>query len=307
MMKCVEAIEYVRPMRGRSHPHLLRCSDGGYYVVKFQSNVHGGRILANELLGSTLATHMLLPVPEFALVYVGDEMVRFCEKGAKLAGAAELSNDPCPTRLCFGSRLPSCDDALVADEPFDTPDSGGYSFTRVENARDFLGMLVFDQWTCNRDTRQVIYVRTNHNSQLKVYMIDEGCCFGNTWRFKDSPFLGLYRNPRTYSTVQGVSSFDPWLVIVEKAITLTALEAAAMQIPSQWYQDDFASLSKLLETLDRRRRRIRGLLLATLAARPKWFSVASATLPIRVSSLVSVSKTTSSIRSQVRSETSASK
>lgn len=307
MIKCVEAIEYVRPMCGKSRPHLLRCSDGGQYVVKFQTNVHGGRVLANELLGSTLATHMLLPVPEFSIVCVGDEMVRCCEKEAKLVGAAELSNDPCPTRLCFGSRLPSCDNALVADEPFDTPDSGGYSFSRVENARDFLGMLVFDQWACNRDTRQAIYVRTNHNSQLRVYMIDEGCCFGNTWRFQDSPYLGLYRSPRTYSAVQGIGSFEPWLAIVETAITHATLEAAAMQIPSQWYQDEFASLSRLVDTLYRRRKKVRGLLLATLAARPKWFGAARANRSNRPVGASLVNRRASSIYREFRIETSAPK
>jgi len=28
-------VEHIRPMRGGSQPHLMRCSDGHYYVVKF--------------------------------------------------------------------------------------------------------------------------------------------------------------------------------------------------------------------------------------------------------------------------------
>src|ERR1700721_107528 len=49
MINRVVAVEYVRRMRGGSQAHLLRCSDGEYYVVKFQNNPKGTRILANKL------------------------------------------------------------------------------------------------------------------------------------------------------------------------------------------------------------------------------------------------------------------
>jgi hypothetical protein len=45
------AVEQIRRMRGGAQSHLMRCDDGGYYVVKFQNNPQGVRILANELLG----------------------------------------------------------------------------------------------------------------------------------------------------------------------------------------------------------------------------------------------------------------
>jgi len=37
-------------MRGGAQSHLMRCDDGDYYIVKFQNNPQGVRILANELL-----------------------------------------------------------------------------------------------------------------------------------------------------------------------------------------------------------------------------------------------------------------
>ena len=48
------AVKHIRRLRGGSQTHLLRCSDGGYYVPKFKNNPPGVRILANELLGVLL-------------------------------------------------------------------------------------------------------------------------------------------------------------------------------------------------------------------------------------------------------------
>jgi len=44
------ALEQIRRMPGGAQPHLMRCSDEQYYVVKFQNNPQHRRVLANELL-----------------------------------------------------------------------------------------------------------------------------------------------------------------------------------------------------------------------------------------------------------------
>src|SRR5713226_6417980 len=59
--KMLYAVEEVRRMRGGSQSHLMRCSDGNYYVVKFQNNPQHRRILVNELLGTRLARRLGLP------------------------------------------------------------------------------------------------------------------------------------------------------------------------------------------------------------------------------------------------------
>src|ERR1700686_2320989 len=45
-------------MRGGAQSHLMRCADGHYYVVKFQTNPQHRRILVNELLGTRLASRL---------------------------------------------------------------------------------------------------------------------------------------------------------------------------------------------------------------------------------------------------------
>jgi hypothetical protein len=42
----------------------MRCDDGDCYVVKFQNNPQGKRILANEMLAGRLALALGLPVSE---------------------------------------------------------------------------------------------------------------------------------------------------------------------------------------------------------------------------------------------------
>ena len=110
------ALEEVRRMRGGAQAHLMRCEDEGYYVVKFQNNPQGVRILANELLGTRLAARLGLPTPPAEVVQVGEELIAHTEdlvmqlgRGARaLPGGATvrlaLSAVPCRSRRV---RLPS--------------------------------------------------------------------------------------------------------------------------------------------------------------------------------------------------------
>jgi HipA-like kinase len=73
------ALEEVRRMRGGAQAHLMRCEDDGYYVVKFQNNPQGVRILGNELLGTRLAARLRLPTPPAEVVDVGEELIAHTE------------------------------------------------------------------------------------------------------------------------------------------------------------------------------------------------------------------------------------
>jgi hypothetical protein len=53
----------------------MRCSDGHYYVVKFQNNPQHRRILVNELLGTRLAARLGLPTTPVAIVNVPEELI----------------------------------------------------------------------------------------------------------------------------------------------------------------------------------------------------------------------------------------
>jgi HipA-like kinase len=72
----LRAIEQIRRMRGSAQSHLMRCSDGNYYVVKFQNNPQHRRILVNELLGTRLASRLGLPTASVNVVEVHEELIR---------------------------------------------------------------------------------------------------------------------------------------------------------------------------------------------------------------------------------------
>src|SRR5438270_18866 len=62
-------------MRGGAQGHLMRCSDGNFYVVKFRNNPQHLRVLANELLATRLAQGAELPVAAAEVVEVGDWLI----------------------------------------------------------------------------------------------------------------------------------------------------------------------------------------------------------------------------------------
>jgi hypothetical protein len=245
----LHAVEHIRRMRGGAQSHLMRCSDDAYYVVKFQNNPQHRRVLANEVLGSVLAARLGLPATPFAVVEVRKELIRLTDELVMQVG---VTRTPCMPGLQFGSRFPG-DPAQMTVFDF-LPDE---SLLEVENRDDFLGMLVFDKWTCNTNGRQAVFFRETGKSRYQARMIDHGFCFNaGEWNFPDAPLRGLYARQRVYDSVVGLSSFERWLASLESAAMVDALDAAGKQIPPEWYDFDMDALYALLERLDRRRSQV---------------------------------------------------
>ena len=268
----LRAIEHIRRMRGGAQAHLMRCSDGNYYVVKFQNNPQHLRILVNELLGTRLASRLGLPTTPVAVVEVSRELIQLTEE---LCMELARSRTPCTAGLQFGSRYPDDPRRLVLHDFL--PDE---KLREVANLHDLAGMLVFDKWTCNTNGRQTLFFeekssastaapgdhpRAPGNSPLpyRTLMIDQGFCFNaGEWNFPDAPLRGLYARNRVYESVTGMESFGPWLERLEHRITERVLAELAGEIPPEWYADDYDAVLRLLEQLQRRRTRVPELLLS---------------------------------------------
>src|ERR1700691_3039117 len=236
------AVQQVRRMRGGAQSHLMRCEDGGYYVVKFQNNPQGARILANELLGTRLAARMGLPTPAAAVVEVRENLIEHTDDLVIQLGRGRMR---CRAGLQFGSRYPgSPADTVVYDF---LPDE---QLREVVNLADFCGMLVFDKWTCNTNGRQAVFYRAQGETRYQAQMIDQGFCFNACeWNFPDAPLRGLYSRHRVYDSVRGIESFEPWLARVESKITEAALDDIQKEIPPEWYGFDFEALQKMPQPL----------------------------------------------------------
>ncbi len=295
-------------MRGGAQSHLMRCSDGNYYVVKFQNNPQHRRILVNELLGTRLASRLGLPTAPVKVVEVGAELIRLTPE---LCIELPRSRTPCAAGPQFGSRYPG-DPRQMTLHDF-LPDE---KLREVENLHDFAGMLVFDKWACNTNGRQTVFfegaaqaggaaprametgatqgevargaVRQGEEAGVggrvgtqekggqgqpyKTVMIDQGFCFNaGEWNFPDAPLRGLYARSRVYEGVTGMSSFGPWLERLEKRITEKVLAELVEEIPPSWYEDDYDAVLRLLEQLQRRKGRVEELILSAKSSNRQPF------------------------------------
>lgn len=251
----LRAVEYVRRMRGGAQAHLVRAEDGGYWVVKFQNNPQHIRILANELLGSRLAARLGLPVPRAEVIEVDDWLIAHTpELSIQIANRRIL----CAPGFAFGSRYPGEPGQVMVYDVL--PDE---RLREVGNHDAFLGMLVFDKWTCNCDGRQVIFWMDGRREGYRLEMIDQGFCFNaGEWSFPDSPLRGLYPRRRVYDSVRSMDSFEPFLGRIE-SFKSADLDRIATEVPSEWYEGDHDAFARLLERLYQRRTRVRDLLRAT--------------------------------------------
>jgi len=250
------AVERICRMAGGAQSQLLRCVDGALYVVKFQNNPQGRRILVNELLGALLARRIGLPVAEPAIVEVSEDLIRSSED---MVIQLERGRVPLAPGMCFGSRHPH-----LPREQSTNPLIRVYDMLpeehlgMVENLSDFAGMFVFDMWAMNADNRQVVFFRPGLDPFYKALMVDNGFCFnGPLWTFPRRRRAYPYQRPSVYAQVEGFRSFQPWIDRIESKIDrgITALEAK--KIPGAWYDGEVSSLHRLLDQLEYRRRSLR--------------------------------------------------
>jgi hypothetical protein len=277
----VNAVRFVRKMRGGAQAHLLEADDGHFYIVKFQNNPQHRRVLVNEWIASACLHHLRIATPETAVVrlsagFIANNPDVWIENGSgrrtRIAPGAH-----------FGSRFPGNPEQVAVYDQLPAT-----LLARVENRNDFLGVLVFDKWTGNADARQAIFLRTRvhklvpsfegHTLQVGfvALMIDHGYIFnGPNWTYLDSPLTGLYFPPTVYAHVRGVDAFQPWL---ERVVTFpqTVLSDAVADMPAEWLAGDSQHLDDLLQKLMARRSRtldaIQESRLARIAVFPSWRS-----------------------------------
>jgi hypothetical protein len=271
----VRARNLIRKMRGGSQAHLIEGADGAFYVVKFSNNPQHRRILINEWLACAFLRYLQIHVPDTALVEITPQFIAANPDLYFLLGSRR---EPVIPGLHFGSKLAVHPDRVAI---FDfLPDK---LLEKVENRSEFLGILAFDKWAGNADSRQAVFFRARAKSWTPLkgdaparvgffaQMIDHGFAFnGPSWRFNDSPLQGLYFRTSVYTEVRSLDSFQPWLDMVSN-FPIEVIDSAWKEIPSEWLRDDEAELESLLETLLKRRALVPSLLEEIRRERPSAF------------------------------------
>jgi hypothetical protein len=241
-------------MRGGAQGHLMRADDEQYYVVKFQNNPQHIRVLANELLVSRLAERVGLPVPHGVVIEVTQWLIdNTADLHMQLAGEKVR----CRAGLQFGSayavhpRLGQVFDYLPEQ-----------LFGRVRNLDAFAGVLAFDKWVCNADSRQAVFYRMARERKYTAVFIDHGHCFNHgEWDFPDSPLRGVFAWNAAYVGVEGWRSFQPWLARLEQFDERVAY-ACAEEVPPEWYGGDTDQIERLVAQLISRKARVKELITA---------------------------------------------
>jgi hypothetical protein len=248
----VSALQHISKMRGQTKSHLMYADDGHLYVVKFQNNPQGLRVLANEYFATRLACACGFTVAESETIKVIDFIVQSIPE---LAVDLESAKRRCRSDLHFGSQL------VGGNGPGHLWDYlPGEYFLRVSNLADFPGMLAFDQWCGNADRRQAVYWNFKKGTPHEATFIDYGSCF-------DSKILGnhtgsslsLFGRDEAYIGVTGWHSFEPWLSNIEN-LPAELIWELALEVPNEWWGPERGAREQLVETLIARRWRIRQLI-----------------------------------------------
>jgi len=270
----VAAHRLTRKMRGGAQAHLIEASDGHSYVVKFHNNPQHRRILVNEWIASTFLHYLDIAAPETAMVELTEDFLAATPDVHIQLGRERRAVTP---GWHFGSRFPGDPMRTVVYDFL--PDT---LLEHVENLRDFLGVLAFDKWMGNADSRQAIFFRARVHDPLAAnpprlgfvaQMVDNGYVFeGPHWRWGESPIQGLYFRPLVYRTVRGLAEFEPWLDRIRN-FPEEVVDQAVKRIPPAWLEGDEDELERLLERLMRRRERVPDLIEQCRSGRSNPFPI----------------------------------
>jgi hypothetical protein len=156
----------------------------------------------------------------------------------------------------------------------------------IDNLADFRGVLAFDKWMGNVDSRQAVFsrsglkrrIRNNEKKEVKrdmvAYMIDNGHVFeGANWRLGTSPLQGLYFRRKVYEGVQDLEDFEPWLTRILD-FPDDVLQSAVKALPSSWIVGEETALESLLARLLARRKSVPHLICQSCSDQvdsfPRW-------------------------------------
>lgn len=250
----LHAVQHIRRMRGGSQAHLMRASDGAYYVIKFQNSPQGVRILANEMFATSLGLWLGLPMPQPVAIEVCDWLI---EHTPELRVQVADRQVPCSSGLQFGSRYPY---HLLNERMHIFDYVPEHMMMKVNQSLAFARVLVLDKWLGNTDGRQSIYMKKPRARHFKVMFIDQGYCLNaEKWDFPDLPLHGVHYRNYVYDHVTGWDSFEPVLTKAEEADIIDVWRCAERVVPA-WYDHRSEALEQVVEAVHARCGKIRSLI-----------------------------------------------
>jgi hypothetical protein len=235
----------------------LRCDDDRLYVVKFQGNPQGTKILAHEWIATRLAGLLGLAVSPCEVVELTAE---FSVRSTELIAAGSETGCHYSPGLHFGSEY-----LAGATEVFPQIDA-------IRNVSAYAGMLAFDTWTGQVDHRQAIFERVN-DWHIATF-VDFGYAFmasgwPTTMRSSQSMF-GLCNRTAVYASIRGWQDLEPWLSNIER-LGHASLRYATSGMPPAWLAEtEVRSIVTGLTFLQGQLRHRLSLMLDNAEVFPSW-------------------------------------
>jgi hypothetical protein len=236
-------------MNGGSQSRLMIGADRMLWVVKFQNNPQHQKVLANEMIVTGVAEEFKLPVPKCSVIEVTSRLIA-SDPQMVCHGNSRHSTLYTPGRQYGSQYVGGLMPRLVMNGLVDS------ELKHVRNLEAFLGMLTVDKWTGNCDQRQAVFERKPNEKRYRAIFVDHGNCFNTgAWSFPDKTMQGVYRSDRVYESVIGWDSFEPWLEGI-KEFSPEILLKVCLNVPPEWYGDNWQSVERLIEQLLARRRKV---------------------------------------------------
>ncbi len=138
----------------------IKADDHNSYIVKFKNNPQGTRILANELVASSIAKLINVPCPEFSIINVNAGLVDYINK---------INSTNFAPGNQFASRyLPSKD--MLSNE-----------ISNASNIYDWSKVIIFENLIQNQDfdKKHILLYIDKKDKKMKFCVIDHGCAFKN--------------------------------------------------------------------------------------------------------------------------------
>ncbi len=220
------AVSYLKPVgRGVTAPHIFFADDGKAYVVKFQSNRLGTKVLVNEWLAAALGQRWQLCFPPAGMLYLSQAVI---DQG-HLTGHVQPG-------IHFGSRFLS--DCRYLNRGL---------LHKAVNKADMAGVILFDHLFNNvdrtRNPRNLLVQPTAEG--WRIYAIDHSHLF---FRARWTPeFLGklaeriVINGQRSFGALLRhylqADDFLPFLRHIE-ATTDADFAGIINEIPREWLPGD---------------------------------------------------------------------
>jgi hypothetical protein len=222
----LEAVAALRRMRGGSQSVLMRASDGALYVVKMMGNPQGPNVLANEVLGNELASHLGLCVPVWRPIRLSDE---FLDRN-RLCWFESISGIMRPPAGVHFALLALGQNSMTRSEEV----LPGSWISRLGNRTDFVAMLVLDLWANHMDNRQAIFVRSGDTESITAVFVDNGDMFGGPFgQLQHRPGTTLYLDRRVYGVPSLGKVCSQWLRRIRSINEGEVLRLVRL-IPDEW-------------------------------------------------------------------------